>query len=282
MFEESIFRSILALLFFVISLFSFPSYNVLANENQKSTQTKNQKVNNLKPNTLPQFKPHMLDHVYQGCPTNSSCPPRTGKRYKKWVDLLKQSKIKNTKHWTTINRFRQKQGIPLEIWSFPKGEKTEGLIHWDSHCQNHNQEGKKIQIALALAKDFKEVRKLEKNSQKIHIPRSLLLESSGKIKVYMVPRGIGPLYLNGKSLMYTKETEGVYYGLRIGPRGELSIVDPAVPRHYPKSVDCPDKLVKKFSHHSPPKELYTGVYCQSFWNQKTNIYQTMIFGWSCN
>ena len=100
------------------------------------------------------FKPYMLDHVHEGCPTNSSCLPKTGRQYKRWLDFLKRKPTPGPVRTKALERFRRGHGIPLKIWSFPKGEKTEGLIHWDSPCQNHYQKGKKIQIALGMAKKF--------------------------------------------------------------------------------------------------------------------------------
>ena len=227
------------------------------------------------------FKPHMLDHINEGCPTNSSCLPQTGKRYKQWIDLLKKKSLKGARRWTTLERFRQKNRIPLEIWSFPQAEKIENLIHWDGHCPNHNQKNNKIQMALALAKNFTELGKLERE-RKIYIPRSLLLETSGTTQEYFVLRGSGPLYLDGNALVYIKETEGVYYGLRIEPQGTLSVVPPQRPSYQSQEVKCPKVLNERFARHSFPKQLYQGTYCRSFWNKKKKVYQTMIFGWSCN
>ena len=236
---------------------------------------------NTNKNFSPEFKPHMLDHINEGCPTNSSCLPQTGKRYKQWVDLLKKKSLKGARRWRTLENFRKKNGIPLEVWSFPQAEKIEGLIHWDGHCPNHNQKGHKIQITLALTKNFIELAKLERE-KKIYIPRAFLLEMSGTIKEYLVLRGSGPLYLDGDALVYIKETEGAYYGLRIESQGRLSVIPPQTPNHKSQSVECPKALNERFAGHTTPKKLYQGAYCRSFWNQKKKIYQTMIFGWSCN
>ena len=228
----------------------------------------------------PKFKPHMLDHVHEGCPANSSCLPQTGKRYKKWVDLLKR-KLSSDKRLQMLNNFRRKSGIPLEIWSFPTAEGSEGLIHWDSRCSNHNKDGKKIQISLSLAQDFKELKKLEKESSKIYITRSFLLEKEGTIVEYMIPRESTPLYLEGQHLIYTRETEGHYYGLSIAPDGSVQVLPVKGGARDAKTVDCPAKLVQRFAAADAPAELYREAYCKAFWNQKSKMYQTMIFGWSC-
>ena len=126
----------------------------------------------------PQFKPHMLDHINEGCPTNSSCLPQTGKRYKQWIDFLKKKSPKGARRWTILENFRKKNSIPLEVWSFPQAEKTEGLIHWDGHCPNHNKKDSKIQMALALTKNFTDLAKLEREG-KIYIPRAFFTGNVG-------------------------------------------------------------------------------------------------------
>ncbi len=257
-------------MFTMTAIFSSFVFSVLAEEAKLNSST-----------FSPQFKPHMLDHIHEGCPTNSSCLPQTGKHYKQWIDLLKKKSFRGTRPWMKIDRFRQKNGIPLEIWSFPLGEKTEGLIHWDGPCANHNQKGHKIQMALGLAKNFAELEQLEKKG-KIHIPRAFMLTASDTIKEYFVPRGSTPLYLDGDALAYIKETEGVYYGLKIRPQGKLAILPPKQAQHQAQSVECPKKLNERFARHARPQMLYQGSYCRSFWNQKSKIYQTMIFGWTCN
>ena len=236
------------------------------------------------------FKPHMLNHSYEGCPTNSRCTQKVGQHFKRWLAILKQEtqNLSNKKTylegktWPRLDKFRKKYGIPLEVWSFPSKKNPDNLIYWDSPCEYHNKKDQKVMVSLALAKDLRELQKLEKKNHKIMLARSLLLEPSGKTREYLVPRGMGPLYLDGESLVYTKENQGLYYGIRIKHIGKISVTIPALPQQYPKTVSCPDPLVKKFAHIFPSKKIYQGVYCQNLWNNKSNRYQTMIFGWSCH
>ena len=236
------------------------------------------------PHSLQGFKPHMLGHVHEGCPANSDCLAQTGLRYKRWVNALQTHLEKGGQEWAFLDLFRQKNGIPLEIWGFPQGEGTKGFIHWDSYCQNHNEgeKEKRILLTLALAQNLKELEKGEKNKKILYIPRALLLKSEQNIREYKILRGATPLLINGDRLIYTKETKGIYYGLQILPTGDLQITKPISPQHYPYTVECPSSLVKMFSLLPYPKKLYQGLYCQALWDQKTQTYQTMIFGWSCH
>jgi hypothetical protein len=226
------------------------------------------------------FKPHMIDHIYEGCPTNSSCLKEAGSRYQAWIEKLNRYS-KRPNGWKSLEEYRKKHGIPLEVWTLENGLNNKELIHWDSPCTHHNQKGqRKIMIGLGLGKSFGEL--IKKNKKSILVRRALLENHHGESISYLIPRGETPLYISNKELIYIKSVEGNYFGLSVGSKGKVKIVPVTEPPKYPKTITCPPPLLQDFGDLSKDQKIYQGAYCQMLYNTTQNKYETMVFGWSCN
>lgn len=231
--------------------------------------------------TKEQFKPHMLNHFNEGCPANSECTPRLGELYKEWTELAQtfSGKSQITKR---LDSFRRRNGIPFPLWITEEGSSKDNLIVWDSPCENHNLKNeKKIKIGLAFVDNLKKLNSL-KNDQKV-ILRFLRIDlGNGKFKEIETLRDENPLYLDGEKLIYQLNEEGAYFGLSVSPTGDLEVVDTKTPPEFPRSIDCPDYMEKSIKEKEVKKNLYSGFYCQSIWNNKKAKYDIVQVGWSCN
>lgn len=229
-----------------------------------------------------EFKPHMVDHFNQGCPANSECSPEMGKLYKRWTDTLNNFGKEKEGH-RLLEKFRQNNGVPFEIWTTKEADPKEGLVYWDSPCEEHNLEGKPhYGIGFAMIKSLKDLKKLE-DQKKIFLRTLTLSEGKGKsVTTYKTLRGETPLYIENGNLIYQKMDEGVSYGLSVGLNGDLKVVTTTTPKEFPQSVDCPQELIEAVKKISSPENLYSGHYCQRTWNASDKIFNTLMVGWSCN
>lgn len=234
------------------------------------------------------FKPYMLGHIHEGCPSNSTCSKETGALRKKWIDVLKASPADQRKTARGLERFREKYGLPIGFWihtqKIEKGEPKHKLIIWDSHCSNHQSKKPEERVFLgqSMVKSFNDFAKMNLPEHKIMLNKTWTLTKKGKLRSYFHPRAEFPIKVDGAGIYITREDEGKYYGLQIDTRGTISIVPINNPKSFPKEVVCPEKLVTSFKAEVGMSNLYMGHYCKALWNDSTREYQTFIFGWSCN
>ncbi len=233
-----------------------------------------------------QFKAHMLDHPFEGCPTNSLCVKEMGNLRKSWLKTLSK---KNP--YKGIERFRKKNGMPLKIWTRDKVLKEPTLIMWDSFCPKHNpkpsSEGlinteEKIYIAEAWYKNFGTVLKSFKEGDQILVNRAYVLEKDKSVTTYIIPRAEAPLFISDKKLYFTIEEEGHYFGLWISPNGKLRADQTYLPKNFPTEKKCPEELSKAFSAGIKNPKLYQGFFCKAIWDQSSKKFKTIALGWSCN
>lgn len=229
-----------------------------------------------------QFKSHMINHFNDGCPTNSECSAQMGKAYKRWSETL--SNFASEKEgWRLLDKFRKENGVPFEVWATSKASAQEGVIFWDSPCESHNKANEEnYHLGIVMAKNLKDLAPLEKQG-KIHFRFLKLYRGENKpILSFKALRGETPLYIDGNNLIYQKLEEGHSYGLSVTDSGNLGVVKIKKPNEFPRSLDCPEKLVKDLDKSTMPENLYAGVYCQQTWNMASNQYDIILVGWSCN
>lgn len=231
-----------------------------------------------------QFRPHMLDHPFKGCPTNSLCSKEMGSRRMKWLKAIRSPKPQ------VAEAFRKAYGMPLKIWTRDKVLKDPALITWDSFCSKHNpkpsSEGlintdQKIYISEIFAKNLSHVGPLYKEPSQIMMNRLYLLEDK-KVVSYLIPRSEAPLFIDKKKLYFTIEEEGSYFGLTISPSGSLKVIATSLPKNFPDEIKCPEALAKAFQEGIKNQKLYEGYFCKALWDRSKKTYTTMAIGWSCN
>ena len=240
------------------------------------------------------FKAHMIDHIHKGCPTNSSCSSKMGKLLNQWKNVLKLS-VSKKNGWIGLERFKEKNGLPLEFWS-SRVQKGEGeIVQWDSPCKNHNPETKldkegkalptafdPIMISMAFMKNINKKEKELLSQGSYFFRKAFTLNSKNKITAFNIPRNSLPQGIQKGRLLFSQQREGVYFSFTISPNGAIKLRPFLELKNPPQSSDCPKELNEEFAKQKLPKELYLGSYCQKIWNEQSRKYQPIIYGWSCN
>lgn len=234
------------------------------------------------------FKPYMLGHIYEGCPSNSTCSKSTGILRKKWIDVLKATPDDKTKAAKGLDKFKDVYGIPIGFWihSLKKEDQDpkHSLVIWDSHCPNHQtkEPEKRIAMGEAMIKNFDQFNSMDLPDHKLMLTKTWTLNKAGKLESFFHPRSEFPIMVDNTGIYFTREEEGKYYGLRIATNGNISVTPIATPQSYPTEVSCPPGLDAVFKTNIQMENLYMGHYCKAVWNSSTKEFQTFVFGWSCN
>lgn len=224
---------------------------------------------------LTEFKPHMIDHEFVGCPTNAKCTKKTGLIRQHWIEISKSKKKNKLKK---LKSFSKSFGVPLSVWGLNEAEKNQKYMIWDSPCKNHNLEEKpKISLIDVFSKNLSEV----KSNSDVIVPKGLVLNND-KVEEIDLMRSDAPILLSKDSIFYVREVEGTYYTIAIHRNGKVTLIETPKVKHYPSEVACPEKLKEKFDSTVKLDNLYLGYFCKNIWNISTNSYQTMAIGWSCN
>lgn len=232
--------------------------------------------------TEAQFKPHMIDHFNEGCPTNSECSPELGILYKRWSELAKNFTGKNYAP-ERLENFRTQNGIPIPLWITEKGTPKDNLITWDSPCRDHNKEKEeKIRIGLIFVDHLKKTQSLVKDKKVILRFLQIYQGEKTPPKEILSLRGETPLYFDGDQLVYQLSIEGSYYGMSLSQDGALKIVDTVKPAEFSESMECPKIMTESLKKKEITKNLYSGFYCKRIWNVRSNKYEIIQVGWSCN
>lgn len=231
------------------------------------------------------FSPHMLDHQFVGCPTNSSCSKELGKKREIWVRSLKINR-KGSTRLERLNNVVKQNGVPFRVWVENKDIDKKSIIFWDSHCESHRKEGKEIFVGEVLAGkknlDEKSFNKKDKH-RSIHFEKAYLLDSKNKVTEYLVPSRGRPAYIDNGKLVFIQDEEGHYFGLEVSSKGSVKIVDVSTSVPAPQEVQCPSALQKIWDENinKYPKHLFMTSLCKSVSQKKGNKRMTMIFGFAC-
>jgi hypothetical protein len=235
-----------------------------------------------KPTKAKEFQPHMLSHIYKGCPDNSECSKEMGQKRQKWISVLTDKKMRSNNHRAALDYVKKTIGLPLGFWYLPKAKLHKDIIFWQSPCSQHNTKANPIRIAEGLFQDFASIEDLKKKGEQIFFSKTYTLDANNKINSYYLPRGDTPLMVKNKELYFVREDEGSYYNMTINLKGKLDITKKFKPREYPSEVICPPNLLKHMKSKVKQLNLYRSYFCKAVWNKSNNKFQTFIFGWSCN
>ena len=228
------------------------------------------------------FQPHMLSHIYKGCPDNSECSKEMGQKRQKWISVVSNKDIRASNHRAALAYFKKSFGLPLGFWYRPSKRLHKDIIFWQSPCQQHNSKIDPIRIAEGLFSDFMTIQDLKNKGQQVFFAKTYTEDNKGKYISYYLPRGDTPLMVKNKLLYFIREEEGHYYNMTINRKGELDIVKKFKPKEYPVEVSCPKKLLAHMIAQVKEKSLYKSYFCKAIWNKSKNKFQTFVFGWSCH
>lgn len=223
------------------------------------------------------FKPHMVDHPFAGCPLNSSCTQELGAQREKFTQFLKRSEAEST---ARFNRFIKDN--PINVPIFIKGTaqaqyNDKNFIIWDSPCAGHAQVGQNIYLAEAMIKNMKELQSFP------HAQTGLILvENEGRIESYQVPRDHTPRYAKGQALVFLHEEGGRYYNLSYHLDGTIKNEKTRSGILGPEAIQCSALLEVHYQSLSLDSKAPFGHYiCRSLYNTQNKKRQNTLIAWSC-
>ncbi|MBT7609338.1 MAG: hypothetical protein HN576_06255 [Bacteriovoracaceae bacterium] len=257
------------------TLLLFPIQTTLAEE-KLDTHLK------FKPTNAHEFKPHMLSHIYEGCPDNSECSKEMGQKRKKWLSVLSNKNMRPSNRRAALNYVKKSIGVPLGFWYLPKPILHKEVIFWQSPCSQHNTKINPLRIAEGLFSNFGDLEDLKNKDEKVFPSKTYTYNNKKKIISYYLPRGDTPLMVKNKKLYFVREAEGSYYNMTIDRKGNLDIVKPFKPKEYPSEITCPKDLLTHMKSQIKQSNLYLSYFCKAVWDKSNKKFQTFIFGWSCN
>lgn len=250
-------------LFFMVSIFLtiHAQHGELSQEQQKNFKESD-------------FRPHMLGHIYKGCPSNSHCSAKAGSFMYQWdQSLSKSTKGKLSKLISTSKTL----GVPFDLWSKSKTIKNREIISWDSSCPKHLSPNPELRTAVTFVKSLKEI---VKNEELILEP-ILILDDKKIVKLFK-PRGSSPMFYTKNQLSFLMSSQGSYYGLRVNSNLSLKVTEVESTPEYPRGESCPEVLVNEWKKLKLPANLFLKSECSRIWNKDKNKYVTAIYGWTCH
>ena len=223
---------------------------------------------------VPVFEAHMIDHPFKGCPAGSKCTKETGQLRQGWIDTLKTKKNRNK----NLTSYKSKNGMPIQLWSYPLKTISKGISTWRSPCPQHN--GKEVQYSLTevMSKDLKSLL----NQESFILSKAILKTAEAKYVLYPMPVSEAPIYISQKKMIYSLDTDGEYYGIEVNSNGDIAVIDTKKPDRFPEYINCSEEMIQAFKQLKYPDGFFKGLTCKSVWDIDTKSLLSMAYGWSCS
>ena len=212
----------------------------------------------------------MVMHENPGCPENSFCSLATGKKLSKWYQFLKSSKSN-----IDIENYIKSEGMPTPAWSTLVKYDDLEIVFWDSRCPDHRQKNNKIDEAIIFQKGVLQ------ESQDIFWDDLWVMLAPDNITRYQIPRNERPIYMDGAEIVFIKDENDRYLGVKLDTQGKIGITDLITPTELPHLIDCPDLLKNKFKAEKNNKKIYQSYQCQTIWNIQSKKIVTMMYPLAC-
>lgn len=226
-----------------------------------------------------EFQTHMIDHDNPGCPANAHCHSSYGLKRKAFQDLviaLRSGQNSGPPH-QAIERHRLQHGIPFPVWATPESLTNTQVASWHSSCTHHNREINQIFLGEVLISSLAD---LPPEAGHLHPHRTWAIIND-QVVTYLIPQASVPGLLIDDQLYFTREEQGVYYGLLVAQNGGLKVVDIESSPVTPREVSCPKELRAAKENWDERKHIYQRFYCRAIWDKTRRTYQTFLVGWSC-
>lgn len=221
------------------------------------------------------FAESPLDHINPGCPDESICSKETGIKASIWKENLRNYLQNHLSEKELNNILTQKEAFPVNIWADAEAIKSNlNLALWRSPCKQHQDKNNPIDIGEIYLKSIKNIPHI--------IYSKIIYNNTKEIKAIALPRGDAPIAIFNDHFYYTKDDDGLFYGLLISQNGELKISKTKSIKKYPREVSCPKEMSELFLKEAPSLNFYKGSFCKEIWNNDKNAYETILVGWSCN
>lgn len=225
-----------------------------------------------------------FEHENKGCPENSICDEQMGLHRKKWLNLLKKidlQKMKEAKKVGLIENFRQKHGLPTHFYIQLEEAKQKRPIVWSSECKLHQQNKIYLGEAFVSKTNKNEAtwhKGKEKKQYELLFDPIIVYRGKKKLKFY-APKGETPLYLDGDELVFVREDEGVFYGLKISTQGKWTVISSKGHNNSRYIAGLEDTKCPSQTEFN--KDIYQSQYCRKIWDKTKKEFQIIRFVWSC-
>lgn len=225
-----------------------------------------------------QFKPHMLDHLHEGCPANANCSADYGKARQIWRSAIDKILANDkTQSAVTLEQVRKDIGMPFSVWAKPESLKDQSISSWESSCRRHNLETGEVYWGEILIQNLNQ----RDEADQPFIFNRLAIEIDGKPSLVRTLRDSLPSMMVNNQLYYIHGEAGVYYGLLINHKGELNIIEPLSVPQAAREVPCPDQLKAQLENWPSFSLLFERSYCRAIWDDTDKTWRTLAVGWSC-
>ncbi len=220
----------------------------------------------------------MLDHQYDGCPTNSHCTKEYGVANNAWRKIISQKSSKHAANSIANEQIKTK-GLPWNIWATNEIKNAPLSASWDSPCLRHRPSETNPQTYQASV--------IVKNSNSlVSLPGAIaeiaLAKFTHEEALFIIPRGEVPAYMDNRGMVFLMEEGGNYYALKSKLSGEIELTTFLSQAPAPIEAQCPEDLKEHFiKKRDNLKNLYSEYFCKNIWNIDSKTYITTVFGWSC-
>ena len=204
-----------------------------------------------------------LLHENKNCLENSICSKQNGKKLGLWKRLNQTSSYKK------VEKFRKKNGLPIQFLVKSTHAKQLDPILFSSRCKNHNLKNQD--------KIYKAIMFLRNNPKNKNIALSSVYNHVTK-KSYEVPYGDQPILLWKNKIYFVKDFEGLFFNMSIDDKGRWRVAN--IPQ------DLINKALRERQKSTCEKVLksnsyYQGSYCNKIWNADSKSLNTIEQSWSC-
>ncbi len=194
--------------------------------------------NEIKSNRV-DFKPHMVNHLHEGCPIGSECTKLYGQKREKFNHSLK-----------TINsrkKYFKNHGAPFRyLIRSNEIENKDHLAIWDSRCFHH----RKSKIP------FLEIEVFTKSSKQKSLPvisKKILYKKnkSSEVQIYELPINADITGVRKNNIYFDIRENLSSYIYKVNKKGKFSVEKNALNQKF-KRTSCPQDLLKAYSKQSYP------------------------------
>lgn len=225
-----------------------------------------------------EFQPHMIDHEHLGCPPNAHCNKDYGARRNAWTEQVKNLRQASQEEVTQkLGVLLTQVGMPVSVWATPQSLQLKEVASWNSPCRHHNLETGEIFLGEVFIRHLNEI----PGDQEAIIANRTWIEGSDPPQAYLTFQGALPSAIKKNRLYYTREENGVYYGVLVSNSGELQITKQLSPTQPPREVHCPQSLLNAWKSWDAAQKIYQRPYCRAIWDEDQKTFKTLIVGWAC-
>lgn len=192
------------------------------------------------------FKPHMVNHLNEGCPVGSEC----SKKYGKKRELFNQS----LKTISSRKKYFKKHGAPFRYLLLNNEIiKDNDQAIWDSRCFHHRKSENPL-IEIELFTKSSSIKTLPVIAKKV------LLKKNNEVHTFKLPINADITGVDKSAIHFDIRENLSSYIYKINKKGQFFIGSKSVNQKL-KRVSCPKDLLKRYAKESYP--TFKSYFCSS-------------------